>query len=322
MKRRAFLSGAAALLAAPLAAEGQQAGKVPRVGVLTFAESPSLAGFREGLRALGWNEGLNIGLEVRFAGGSNERYRELAQDLVRLKVDVLAAVSSQAVQAAKEQTRTIPVVMLMVSDPVGAGFVASPPRPGGNITGVSTQLRDLTGKTLELLREVAPGTRRVAEIWDPTNASSTTGHRETELVAAQMGMQVISVPIRQPADIEPALAGLNREQPGALIVHPNPSVWQSRTAISQFALKQRLPSISGPRVWTEAGLLMSYGPSPFAAGRHAAQYVDKILKGAKPSDLPVEQPTKFELVINLKTAKALGLTIPPSLLARADQVIE
>jgi putative ABC transport system substrate-binding protein len=212
--------------------------------------------------------------------------------------------------------------MLMVSHPVEAGFVTSLARPGGNVTGISSQLGDLAGKSLELLREVDPRVRRLALMWDPNNVGSTLGYQDTVSLAQRVGLHVISVPVRRSDDLEPALAGLTRERPDALILHPVPAIIESRARILEFALKHRLPSIGGTQGMTDAGALMSYGPNSFDAGRRAARYVDRILKGARPADLPVEQPTKFDLVLNLKTAKALGLTIPPSLVLQADRVIE
>jgi putative tryptophan/tyrosine transport system substrate-binding protein len=321
--RRTFLGAfASSLLAAPLAAEAQQAARVPRVGALGAVDGPGWAGFRQGLRELGWEEGRNLVVEFRFAGRRDERYRELAGELVRLNVDVLAAQNSQSVRAAKEATRTIPIVMFSVSYPVEAGLVASLARPGGNVTGNSNQLSDFSGKHLELLREIVPRTRRVALLWDPNNLSSALGKKDTEVLAQREGVHIISVLLRRPEDIEGALTALIRERPDALIVHAVPLLFAAPGQVAEFALKHRLPSIAGLRGLADAGLLISYGPNLFDLGRRAAQYVDKILKGAKPGDLPVEQPTTFELVINLKTAKALGLTIPPSLLQRADQVIE
>jgi putative ABC transport system substrate-binding protein len=311
------------LLAAPLAAAQEyKAGKVPRVGALGAVDGPGWAGFRQGLRELGWEEGRNLVVEFRFAGRGDERYRELAGELVRLNVDVLAAQNSQSARAAKEATRTIPIVMFSVSYAVEAGLVASLARPGGNVTGNSNQLSDFAGKHLELLREIAPRTRRVALLWDPNNLSSALGQKDMEVLAPREGVRLISVPVRRPEDIEPALTALTRERPDALMVHPVPLLFLAPAQVAEFALKHRLPSITGLRGLADAGLLISYGPNLFDLGRRAAQYVDKILKGAKPADLPVEQPTKFELVINLKTAKALGLTIPQSLLQGADQVIE
>jgi putative ABC transport system substrate-binding protein len=321
ISRQAFIISLTGLLVAPLAAEAQQATRVPRVGVLGAVDGPGLAGFRQGLRELGWEEGRNLVVEFRFAGRRDERYRELAGELVRLNVDVLAAQNSQSTRAAKEATRTIPIVMFSVSYPVEAGFVASLARPGGNVTGNSNQLSDLAGKHLELLREIAPRTRRVALLWDPNNLSSALGQKDTEVLAQREGVHLISVPVRRPEDIKPALTALTRERPDALIVHPVPLLLLAPAQVAEFALKHRLPSISGLRGLADAGLLISYGPNLFDLGRRAAQYVDRILKGAKPADLPVEQPTKFELVINLKTAKALGLTIPQSVLGRADEVI-
>jgi putative ABC transport system substrate-binding protein len=325
MDRRAFLASTVGALAAPLAVEAQPPRRVPRIGALggpQSPDSPAWAGFRQGLRELGWEEGRNLVLEFRFAGAWDERYGELAGELVRLKVDVVVTHNSQAARAAKEATSTIPIVMYAVAYPVEAGFVASLARPGGNVTGVSNQLGDLMGKYLDLLREIAPGMRRVALLWDPNNLSSALGLKEVEVLAQREGVHLISVPVRRPADLEPALRALTRERPDALFVHPVPVLLPDTAKVAEFALKHRLPSVAGNRGFADAGLLMSYGVNLFDLGRKAAQYVDKILKGAWPRDLPIEQPTKFELVINLKTAKALGLTIPQSLLQRADQVIE
>jgi putative tryptophan/tyrosine transport system substrate-binding protein len=315
---------AVSLFAAPLTVEAQQAGRVPRIGALGGGEgadsSPGWTGFRQGLRELGWEEGRNIAVEFRFTGGRDERYRELAGELVRLNVDVLAASDSQAVRVAKEATGTIPIVMFAVGYPVETGLIESLARPGGNVTGMANQLGDLEGKSLEFLREIAPGMRRVAVVWHPNNPGSAMGQKSTESLAQRFGLHFISVPVRQPEGLERALTTLARERPDALHVHP--LSLRDRTMIAEFALKHRLPSITGQRAGAEAGLLMSHGPNQFDQGRRAAQYVDKILKGAKPGDLPVQQPTKFEFVINLKTAKALGITVPHSLLLRADQVIE
>jgi len=323
MNRRTFLCGLAlGTLTAPLTAGAQQAGKVWRIGALgggVDADSPGWGGFRQGLRELGWEEGRNITVEFRFTGGRDERYRELAGELVRLNIDVLAAENSQSVRAAKEATGTIPIVMFGVSHPVEAGLIEGLARPGGNVTGMSNQLGDLEGKSLEFLREIAPGMRRVAVVWNPNNPGSALGQKHMESLVQRFGLHFISVPVRQPEDLERALTTLARERADALIVHP---LFRDRTMIAEFALKHRLPSITGQLAGAKAGLLMSHGPNPFDQGRRAAQYVDRILKGAKPADLPVEQPTKFELVINLKTAKVLGLTIPQSLLLRADKIIE
>jgi putative ABC transport system substrate-binding protein len=322
MDRRRFLvTSVAGVLAPPLGAGAQQAGKVYRIGALGAFDSPGWAGFREGLRELGWEDGRNIVMEFRFAGGRHERYRELAEELVRLNVDVFAAANSQSVRAAKGATDTIPIVMFEVGHPVDAGFVASLARPGGNVTGMSNQLSELEGKSLEFLKEVAPGTRRVALMWDPNNAGSAVAAKYAQALVERLGLHFISIPVRRPEDLERTLTAVVGERPDALIVHP-PIIWANREMIVEFAVKHRLPSVTASRAGVEAGLLMAHGPNLFDQGRRAAKYVDRIFKGAKPADLPVEQPTKFELVINLKTAKALGLTIPPSLLARADQVIE
>jgi putative tryptophan/tyrosine transport system substrate-binding protein len=320
-RRRFVLTSLAGVLAGPFAVGAQPAGKVYRIGALGAFDSPGWAGFREGLRELGWEDGRNIVMEFRFAGGRPERYRELAEELVRLNVDVLAAANSQSVRAAKEATGTIPIVMFEVGHPVDAGFVASLARPGGNVTGMSSQLSELEGKSVEFLREVVPGMRRVALMWDPNNAGSAVAAKYAQPLVERLGLHFISIPVRHPEDLERALTTVAGERPDAVIVHP-PIIWANRAMIVEFAVKHRLPSVTASRAGVEGGLLMAHAPNLFDQGRRAANYVDRIFKGAKPADLPVEQPTKFELIINLKTAKALGLTIPPSLLARADQIIE
>jgi putative ABC transport system substrate-binding protein len=320
-RRRFLLTSLASALAAPLGAEAQQAGKVYRIGALGAFDSPGWAGFREGLRELGWEDGRDIVMEFRFAGGRHERYRELADELVRLNVDLLAAANSQSVRAAKDATDTIPIVMFEVGHPVEAGFVASLARPGGNVTGMSSQVSELEGKSIEFLKDAAPGTRRVALMWDPNNAGSAGAAKSAQPLVEGQGLHFISVPVRRPEDLDRALTVIVGERPDALIVHP-PVIWANREMIVEFALKHRLPSVTASRAGVEAGLLMAHGPNLFDQGRRAAKYVDRIFKGAKPADLPVEQPTRFELIINLKTARALGLTIPRSLLLRADEVIE
>jgi putative ABC transport system substrate-binding protein len=328
--RRDFISAlAGGLLAAPLAAEAQPPEKVPRVGYLNPG-SPSdplsqrrLEAFRQGLRDLGYVEGQNIAIESRWAEGQYDRYPALAADLVRSKVDVIVAQSGAATQAAQQATRTIPIVMSLVNDPVGSGLVASLARPGGNVTGLTIISPDLVGKQLQLLKEVVPEVSRVALLRHPDNPASAAQLREAEAAARALGVRLQTLEARGPQEIDSAFAAMTRERAGALLIIPDAIFVNQRRQIAELAAKRRLPSIYGGTTgYAEAGGLMVYGPNPLDLKRRAATYVDKILKGAKPGDLPVEQPTKFELVINLKTAKALGLTIPQSLLLRADEVIE
>ncbi len=306
------------LLAAPLAA--QQAGKLPRIGYLAWGfpppSDPWREPFRERLRELGYVEGQNIAIEYRWAEERSDRAADLAAELVRLRIDVIVAWVTTTVRAAQNATRTIPIVMGAVADPVGAGLVASLGRPGGNTTGPSMMTLDIAGKRLELLREVLPSVSRVAFLFSPK-----TGRRfveETHVAAQRLGVRIQPVGVGDPQELEGAFAAVLRERAGALIVEP--ILVPDR--IVDFATRHRLPTISDYRSFPEAGALMSYGANARELHRRTADYVDRILKGAKPADLPVELPTKLELVINLKTAKALGLTIPPSVLARADQVIE
>jgi len=327
MNRRAFVTGLGAVLAMPLAAEAQQAGKVGRVGYLLGATreqtSHLVKAFEDGLRDLGYVPGRNVVIEYRFADGKVERLPQLAQDLVRLKVDVIVTGSNQHVIAAKQATTTIPIVMVYVRDPVGAGLVASLSRPGGNVTGLSQDVgAEIPGKRLALLKEFVPKLSRVAVLANPDFLPALATLKAMEAPARTLGMTVVRFDARGPGDLEGVFAAVTRARSDALVVTGGPVQFNMRTQIAQLALRHRLPSISGIIEDVEAGGLMSYGASLSDQWRRAATYVDKILKGAKPGDLPVEQPTKFELVINLKTAKALGLTIPPSLLTRADKVIE
>jgi putative tryptophan/tyrosine transport system substrate-binding protein len=311
------------LLAALLAAHAQSVAKTPRIGILNpaFDPHPPLEAFRQGLHDLGYVEGHNIVLEYRFADGRFERLPELAAALVRLKVDVILAVGVPAVRAAQHATGTIPIVFPTASDPVGQGLVASLAQPGGNVTGVSFQDPELMGKRLELLRQVVPGVTRVAYLWDAAllNARAL---QETETAARALGVQLLPVEVREPYPFDQAFATMAEAHADALITLPSTVFVSRRTQIVDLASKTRLPGIFPDRELADAGGLMSYGPSLTANYHRAATYVDKILKGAKPADLPVEQPTKFELVINLKTAKALGLTIPSVLLFQADKVIQ
>jgi putative ABC transport system substrate-binding protein len=311
------------LFLVPYPSQAQSVVKMPRIGILTpaFDPYPVLEAFRQGLRDLGYMEGQSIALEYRFAEGRFERLPELAAELVRLKVDVILAVGGQAILAAKHATGTIPIVFPGVPDPVGQGLVASLARPGGNITGLSIQDPELMGKLLELLKEAVPGVTRVAYLWH----SARIGPRalqELETAARSLGMQLQPVEVRDPYPFDQAFATMAEAHADALITMPGAVFLSRRTQIVDLASKTRLPGIFPDREFAEAGGLMSYGPSLTANFHRAATYVDKILKGAKPGDLPVEQPTKFEFIINLKTAKALGLTIPSTLLFQANEVLQ
>ena len=314
-----------ALSVAPLAAHAQPATKVPRVGLLITGSSPGqsyLSAFRQGLHELGYVEGHSIATEYRWAEGKYERLPDLAAELVRLKVDVIVAVATPAVQAAKQATKAIPIVMLSVGDPVASGFVASVARPGGNITGLANIATELVGKQLQLLREVLPNVSLVTVLWNPTNPSNASQLREAAAAARALGVRVQPLEAQGPSDIDRAFVVMTKDRAGALLVLSDSMFIAQRERIADLATKSRLPAVYGLRPHAEAGGLMAYGANLLDLVRLAATFVDKILKGAKPADLPVEQPTRFELVINLKTAKALGLTIPPSVLGRADQVIE
>src|SRR5262245_2933225 len=316
------------LLAAPLAAEAQQTGKVPRIGFLSLTSPsdrpPLLDAFRQRLRELGWVEGQSIVVDYRYAEGRVDRLPDLAAELVRLKVDlIVASAGTQAATAAKNATETIPIVMIAVRDPVGNGLIASLARPGGNVTGVSgTAGLEWVAKQLELLKETVPKIRRVAILSNPTNAYHQLAIREANVAARSLGVQLQLLEARGPNEFDGAFAAMAKERVGALLVLSDAMLNSHRTRLADLAARSRLPAAYGVGESVEAGGLMSYGPSFLDLFRRGATFVDKILKGAKPADLPVEQPTKFELVINAKTAKALGLTIPPSLLRRADEVIQ
>ena len=326
MQRREFitlLGGAAA--AWPLAARAQQAGKLPIIGILGSGtpgtQGQWYAGFVQRLRELGWTEGRNVALEYRWAEGRSDRAAEIAAEFVRLKVDIIVTSGNSAIVAAKQATSVIPIVFAIAGDAVGTGLVDSLARPGGNLTGLSAMGTDTAGKRLELLRELLPGLRRLALLANVSSAYAALEMREIEAMARTFGLDPITLEIRRAEDIAPAIESLKiRAQ--ALYVVTDTLANVQRTRINSVALAARLPTMHGVREYVEAGGLMSYGASFSDAWRRAANFVDKILRGAKPGDLPIEQPTKFELVINLVTARALGLTVPASLLARADEVIE
>jgi putative ABC transport system substrate-binding protein len=315
------------LFAAPLVAEGQQAGKVYRVGILgEKASDPAEArlwqAFRLGLRERGWIEGGNMLIEYRWAEGNFARLPELAADLVRLKVDLIVARSSIYVQPAKEATSSIPIVFLTHADPVGTGHVASLARPGGNITGLTVLMTDLAPKGLELLSSAVPVAKRIAVLWSPDTPSHTPALKAVEEAGRTLRVQLQAVGARTAAELEGAFAAMARARAQAVLVLGSPIFFAERQRVAELAIKHRLPTMSMLKEVVEAGGLMSYSPNYDDLYRRSAVYVDKILKGSKPADLPVEQATKFELVINLKTAKALGLTIPQSVRGRADQIIE
>ncbi len=325
-RRALVVTLAIATLVAPLAADAQ-ARKVSRIGVLwtgsRTAYAPNLDALRQGLHELGYVEGQNVAFEYRFADGRVERLPDLATELVRLRVDVIVTSTTPAIQAAKNATKTIPIVMAVSGDAVGTGLVSSLARPGGNVTGLTLISPELAGKVLELLKEAIPGVTRVAVLVAyQAGPASALFLRETEVAARALGVQVQPLEVRSPDEFDSAFAAMGRARAGALIVQVSSLTFEHRRRIVDLAAKIRLPAIYESREFVETGGLMSYGQSASDMYRRSAAFVDKILKGAKPADLPVEQPTKFELAINLKTARALGLTIPPSVLVRADRVIE
>jgi putative ABC transport system substrate-binding protein len=329
MRRREFttlLCGAAATW--PLVVRAEQSDRLRRVGVLQgLAESDPewprrFGAFKQRLQELGWTEGRNVAFEFRFAGGKPERLPGLAADLVQAGVDVILTNAAQPIEAARKATSTVPIVMASVGDALGAGYVASLARPGGNVTGLTLVATDQSAKRLQLVKEIVPNLVRVAVLWN----GDASGHRlqlqEMERATPALGIVLQSLPIRNANEIDASLQAAVQAKAQAIVTMDDPVVQSQRGRIVAFAMRQRLPVMSEFRPATEAGALMSYGPNQVELWRRSAAYVDKILKGANPADLPVEQPTKFELVINLKTAKALGITIPPSALAIADDVIE
>jgi putative ABC transport system substrate-binding protein len=327
LKRRQFitlLGGAAA--AWSFAARAQQSRKLPTIGILG-ASAPSvgsawLAAFVQRLRQLGWTEGRTVAIEYRWAEGRYERFPEIAAEFVRLKVDVIVTAATAPVVAAKQATSVIPIVFAVAGDPVGSGLVASLARPGGNVTGLSLQQSDLAAKRLELLRQVMPSLHRFAVMGNGNSPMIALELREVQATARSLGLEVSTLEIGRPDDIPLAFEVALKNRAEALYVCADPLVNNNRVRIVSLAQDARLATMFGEREHVDAGGLMSYGPNFADLFRRAAEFVDKILRGAKPADIPVEQPTKFDLVINLKTARMLGLTVPPTLLARADEVIE
>jgi len=325
MDRRAFLSTAGiGLMSVPAVARAQQAGKVYRIGYLSLSPGPGYGteAFRQGLRELGYVEGRNLIIEYRWAAGKKERLPDLVAELVRLKVEVIVTSVTPAAEAAKRATTTIPIVMAAVGDPVGSGLVASLARPGGNVTGLTLLSTELAGKRLQMVRELIPKATRVAVLAYRGTSVTRLFLEEMRGRARQMGIQLVVQEVDQAGDLPSAFAAMQRERTQALVVQVSPLTADNTERIIELAAQHRLPAMYDVRSFVEAGGLVSYGPSLAEMFRRAAYYVDRILKGAKPADLPIEQPTKFELVINLKAAKALGLTIPPALPVRTDQVIE
>ena len=324
-KKLTSLALYAMLFALCFPAEAQQPTKVPRIGFL-FAGAPAavmgrIKAFRQGLQERGYVEGKNIVIEYRYGEGKLDRMPLLAAELVHLKVKVIVTGGPTDTRAVKQATSTIPIVMAQDSDPIGSGFVASLARPGGNITGLSSLAPEISGKQLELLKEIVPRLSRVAALGNSTEPGNAQALREAERAAAAIGAELQYLDVRGPEDIEIAFSAIKKDRANALIVLRNPVTSTHRKQIIDLAAKNRLPAMYVSPEWVDAGGLMSYAPNADDNFRRAAIYVDKILKGTKPADLPVEQPTKFELVINLKTAKQIGLTIPPNVLARADKVI-
>jgi putative ABC transport system substrate-binding protein len=320
MKKVIWFALSALLFALCSQVKAQQSSTAPRIGYLG---GPSAAAeLREGLRERGWIEGQNILVEYRFAGAKPEQLSEFAAELVRLKADVIVAVSTPAAQAARKATDTIPIVFSMVSDPVASGLVVSLARPGGNATGLSNMLPEQSGKLLELLKEAAPGVSRVAVVWDSANPGKILELKEMQTVAPLLGMTLQSLEVHSEKDVQNAFSAISKTRSNGLVTFIDAVTVSHRQKIVDFAAKNRLPSIYQASDFVSAGGLMSYGANRVELHRRAATYVDKILKGTKPVNLPVERPIKFDLVINFKTAKQIDLTIPPNLLARADRVIK
>jgi putative tryptophan/tyrosine transport system substrate-binding protein len=325
MSRRVFVATiVGGLLAAPLTAVAQPARNVPRIGVLGdhWPGHPFIAAFRQGMRELGYTEGQNIAIEYRYAHGVADRFRDLAAELINLKVDVLVVGGTPGALSAKSRTRTVPIVFALAGDPVGTGLVGSLAHPGTNITGISVFHPEMSAKDLELLKTAVPQVSRVAILYNPLNPVTRPALDRVREAARALSLELQLVEVRRPDQLASAFSTMTASRAGALLAISDPLFGNALTDLAVLTARNRLPAIYNRREFAEAGGLMAHGPSFSDNYRRAAAYVDKILKGAKPADLPIEQPTKFELVINLKTARALGLTIPVSLLQRADQVIE
>jgi putative tryptophan/tyrosine transport system substrate-binding protein len=325
MHRRTFLGGLTGMLAWPLAAEAQQSAKGYRIGLLIGSSesfvAPYIAIFRQALRALGYVEGGNIAIEYRYADGNYDRLPVLAADLVRLKVDVVVTEGTPPTRAARQATTAIPIVMTVTGDPVAAGLVTNLARPGGNLTGASFFFPEIAAKRLQLLKEVIPALSRVTVVWNPSNAVHGPTVKAVEAAAKALGIDVQHVQIQAPADVDGALLAISKRRE-SLVVLEDAMINVCSTQIAEVAARHRLPTMFGLTTFAEAGGLMAYGPNRPELWRRAATFVDKILRGAKPGELPVEQPVRFDLVINVRTAQGLRLTIPPSVLVRADQLIE
>ncbi len=315
-----------AILAAPPRADAQHSPKIAQVGMLipvgAADAATNIEAFRQGLRELGYVEGQHVAIEPRYSDGRDEQFRDLAAELVSLKVDVIVTWGTPAARAARAATSNIPIVTAAVVDPVGTGLIASLGRPGGNVTGLTSGGAEMSGKSLQLLKDLLPGIARIAVLWNPANPVQVVMFRETQVAADALKLQLYPVVASHSNDLDIAFATIRQERPEALLVLQDPMLQAHRTRILDFITKLRLPAVYERKAWVDAGGLMSYGVSFPANFRRAATYVDKILKGSKPADLPVEQPTKYEFIVNLKTAKALGLTIPESVLERADNVIQ
>jgi putative ABC transport system substrate-binding protein len=317
-----------ALLTVPLAAGAPPAGKVWRIGVLTgrqaleSAESPRGMSFRQGLRALGYVEGKNITIEWRSSGGQAERFPDLAAELMRLKVDVIVVTDNPAIAAAQRATSTIPIVMVLAMDPVRTGFVGSLARPGGNTTGLTFQGTDIQGKALQLLKDAVPTVSRVAVLWVPTEPGRHVQATEAEEAARALGLEVHLLGVRSPAELDSLFTAMAHEKVDAVLMHPGQMFGHHLARIAALAAQSRLPTMGLTRSWVEAGGLMSYGAQDLDLFQRAASYVDKLLRGTPATELPVEQPMKFTLILNLKTATTLGLTLPPTILFQADEVIQ
>ena len=323
--RRRFLTGLGLLLASPRIAHAQSTGNVPRIGYLSYGSpgpSREIDAFRQGLRELGYIEGQTITVEYRFASGRVERYPGLAAELVRLKVDVIVAPATPQALAAKRATSSIPIVFVLVADAVGAGLISNFARPGGNITGLTSSSAELGGKRLQLLKQMVPKASRVAVLYNPTDRSNVLILKQLQESVPTLGLTLQPLAVRDLRDFEDAFAAMTRDRGHAMFGTPGALTFEHRKGLVELAATHRIPAMWGHRSFVDAGGLMSYAVNLYEQNRQAAVFVDKILKGAKPGDLPVEQPTKFELIINRRPARALGLTIPPSLLVQADQVIE